>query len=91
MVEVDFQSNPGSMYGNQPERCWTEGFESPPYYKTNSIRLNMKIEIGYNGSIATCKINGKYIHHAADQDVRMAFDAFRAVEQAHKRDKKFEY
>ena len=20
------------MYGNQLERCWTEGFESPPYY-----------------------------------------------------------
>lgn len=45
-----------------------------------------KIEIEYNGSIAICKVDGKYIHQCDMETKIKLLSAFRCIEQSMKRD-----
>lgn len=45
-----------------------------------------KIEIEYNGSIAICKVDGKYIHQCNMETKIKLLSAFRCIEQSMKRD-----
>lgn len=46
----------------------------------------MSIEIEYNGALAVCKVNGKYISQCDKETIIRALSAFRCIEQGLKRD-----
>lgn len=47
----------------------------------------VKIEIEYNGALAICKVNGKYLYQCNKEAIIRALSAFRCIEQSAKRDK----
>ena len=46
----------------------------------------IKIEIEYNGALAVCKVNGKYISQCDKEIIIKTLSAFRCIEQSIKRD-----
>lgn len=46
-----------------------------------------KIEIEYNGALAICKFDGKYISQCNKETIIKVLSAFRCIEQSLKRDK----
>ena len=47
----------------------------------------MRIEIEYNGALAICKVNGKYLYQCNKETIIGVLSAFRCIEQSAKRDK----
>ena len=47
----------------------------------------IKIGIEYNGALATCKVDGKYITQCDKETIIRTLSAFRCIEQSLKRDK----
>lgn len=45
------------------------------------------IEIKYNGALAVCKVDGKYISQCNKETIIRTLSAFRCIEQSLKRDK----
>lgn len=45
-----------------------------------------KIEIEYNGALAICKVDGKYLHQCDKETIIKVLSAFRCIEQSAKRD-----
>lgn len=45
-----------------------------------------KIEIEYNGALATCKVGGKYLYQCDKSTIIKVLSAFRCIEQSLKRD-----
>lgn len=46
----------------------------------------IEIEIKYNGALAVCKVDGKYIEQCDKETIIRTFSAFRCIEQSLKRD-----
>ena len=46
-----------------------------------------KIEIEYNGALATCKVDGKYLYQCDKSTIVRVLSAFRCIETSLKRDK----
>ena len=45
-----------------------------------------KIEIEYNGALAVCKVDGKYISQCNKETIIKVLSAFHCIEQSLKRD-----
>lgn len=45
-----------------------------------------KIEIEYNGALAVCKVNGKYLYQCDKETIIRVLSAFHCIEQSVKRD-----
>lgn len=45
------------------------------------------IEIKYNGALAVCKVDGKYISQCNKETIIRTLSVFRCIEQSLKRDK----
>lgn len=45
-----------------------------------------KIEIEYNGALAICKVDGKFLHQCNKETIIKVLSAFRCIEQSVKRD-----
>lgn len=47
----------------------------------------VEIEIKYNGALAICKVDGKYLYQCNKETIIRVLSAFRCIEQSVKRDK----